>query len=110
MLVGELVADGKLALDAPAPVPEWHRPGDPRGAITLRMLLQMRSGLRHTEIGDPIERSDTNQVLFVGGTGDMAAKAIAQPLEDRKRVVAGKSVSVRVDIGGCRHIKKKKKY
>ncbi|RIA43732.1 CubicO group peptidase (beta-lactamase class C family) [Hephaestia caeni] len=81
MLVGELVADGKLALDAPAPVPEWHRPGDPRGAITLRMLLQMRSGLRHTEIGDPIERSDTNQVLFVGGTGDMAAKAIAQPLE-----------------------------
>src|SRR3546814_14118724 len=78
MLVGELVADGKLALDAPAPVPEWHRPGDPRGAITLRMLLQMRSGLRHTEIGDPIERSDTNQVLFVGGTGELAAKAMAQ--------------------------------
>src|SRR3546814_9398548 len=70
MLVGELVADGKLALDAPAPVPEWHRPGDPRGAITLRMLLQMRSGLRHTEIGDPIQRSDTHQMLFVGRTGE----------------------------------------
>ncbi|HVI99355.1 MAG TPA: serine hydrolase [Sphingomonas sp.] len=81
MLVGELVADGRLALDAPAPVPEWRRPGDPRGAITLRMLLQMRSGLEHTEVGDPIERSDTNQVLFVGGTQDMAARAIAKPLE-----------------------------
>src|SRR3546814_17759891 len=28
--------------------------------------------------------------------------------EDRKSVVSGKSVSVRVDVGGCRIIKKKK--
>jgi len=81
MLVGELVSDGKLSLDAPAPIAEWHKPGDPRGAITLRMLLQMASGLNHTEVGDPVEKSDTNQVLFVGGTNDMAARAIAQPLE-----------------------------
>src|SRR3546814_15409929 len=103
MLVGELVADGKLALDAPAPVPEWHRPGDPRGAITLRMLLQMRSGLRHTEIGDPIERSDTNQVLFVGGPGDMAGKA------ERKSGVTGTRVSERLYPRGGRIKKKKKK-
>ncbi len=81
MLVGELVADGRLALDAPAPIAEWHKPGDPRAAITLRMLLQMRSGLAHIEVGDPIEHSDTNQVLFVGGTQDMAARAIAKPLD-----------------------------
>jgi len=81
MLIGELVADGKLQLDAPAPIAEWHRPGDPRAAITLRQLLQMASGLEHTEVGKPIERSDTNQVLFVGGTQDMAARAIGQPLE-----------------------------
>ena len=81
MLVGELVADGRLALDAPAPIAEWHRAGDPRAAITLRMLLQMRSGLRHIEVGDPIEHSDTNQVLFVGGTQDMAARAIGKPLD-----------------------------
>src|SRR3546814_16150271 len=31
------------------------------------------------------------------------------PTEDRKSVVEGKSVSVRVDPGGRRHIKKKKK-
>jgi CubicO group peptidase (beta-lactamase class C family) len=83
MLVGELVADGRLKLDAPAPIAEWHTPGDPRRAITLRMLLQMRSGLEHIEVGDPIEASDTNQVLFVGGTQDMAAWAIAKPLDFR---------------------------
>lgn len=79
-LVGELVADGKLSLDAPAPIAEWRGSGDPRGAITLRHLLHMASGLRHVEVGEPIEASDTNQVLFVGGTNDMAARAIGAPL------------------------------
>lgn len=81
MLVGELVADGKLQLDAPAPVAEWQKPDDPRRAITLRQLLNMASGLEHTEEGKPVERSDTNQVLFVGGTENMAARSIAHPLE-----------------------------
>ncbi len=81
MLVGELVADGRLRLDAPAPVAQWRAPGDPRGRITLRHLLTMSSGLRHTEVGEPVEDSDTNQVLFVGGAGDMAARAVEQPLE-----------------------------
>lgn len=81
MLVGELVADGKLQLDAPAPIAEWQKAGDPRAKITLRQLLHMASGLRHTEVGAKIEQSDTNQVLFVGGTQDMAARAIAVPLE-----------------------------
>ena len=83
MLVGALVADGRLQLDAPAPIAEWHGRGDPRAAITPRMLLQMRSGLRHVEVGDPVEASDTNQTLFVGGTGAMAAAAIAHPLAYR---------------------------
>lgn len=81
MLVGALVTDGRLRLDAPAPLAEWRRPGDPRGAITLRQLLTMSSGLKHTEVGEPIEASDTNQVEFVWGTDGMAAAAIAQPLE-----------------------------
>ncbi|MFM9828932.1 MAG: serine hydrolase domain-containing protein [Sphingomonas sp.] len=80
MLVGELVADGRLALDAPAPIAEWHHPGDGRAHITLRQLLNMTSGLRHIEEGQPVERSDAYQVLFVGGTRNMAARAIAQPL------------------------------
>ncbi|OYY70365.1 serine hydrolase [Sphingomonas sp. 28-63-12] len=81
MLVGELVTDGKLQLDAPAPIAEWQKPGDPRGKITLRQLLNMASGLDHTEVGEPVEKSDTNQVLFVTGTQGMAARAIGQPLE-----------------------------
>ncbi|CUS45786.1 Beta-lactamase class C and other penicillin binding proteins [hydrothermal vent metagenome] len=83
MLVGALVTDGRLKLDAPAPIAEWHRPGDPRGAITLRHLLQMSSGLQHIEVGDPVEKSDTNQTLFVSHTGAMAAAAIDHPLETK---------------------------
>lgn len=81
VLVGALVTDGKLQLDAPAPIAEWHKPGDARGRITLRHLLTMSSGLSHTEVGEPIEASDTNQVEFVWGTNGMAAAAIAKPLE-----------------------------
>lgn len=82
-LVGELVADGKLSLDAPAPVAEWQGANDPRRAVTLRHLLHMSSGLRHVEVGDPIEASDTNQALFVSDTQAMAARAIAAPLETK---------------------------
>jgi len=81
LLIGALVHDGKLKLDAPAPVAEWHKPGDPRAAITLRQMMQMSSGLEHVEVGDPVERSDTNQTLFVRHTDAMAAAAIAHPLE-----------------------------
>jgi CubicO group peptidase (beta-lactamase class C family) len=80
MLVGALVTDGRLKLDAPAPIAEWHKPGDPRAAITLRELLQMSSGLKHVEVGDPVEDSDTNQTLFVSHTQAMAAAAIDHPL------------------------------
>jgi CubicO group peptidase (beta-lactamase class C family) len=81
LLVGELVADGRLALDAPAPIAEWQ--GDARRAITLRHLLHMSAGLRHIEVGKPVENSDTNQVLFVSGPQAMAAAAIARPLAAR---------------------------
>ena len=81
VLIGLLVADGKLALDAPAPVPLWQRPGDPRAEITLRHLLQMRSGLRHTEAGDPPYESAEVRMLFLDGRDDMAKWAEEQPLE-----------------------------
>lgn len=82
-LVGELVADGKLSLDAPAPIAEWQGATDPRRAITLRHLLHMASGLRNVEVGSPVEASDTNQTLFVSNTQAMAARAIAAPLADK---------------------------
>lgn len=86
-LIGELVAEAKLDLDAPAPVPEWRRtPGDPRAAITLRQLLAMSSGLRHIE-ADPPELADTNRALFADKSGDIVAHAVSAPLQSKPGTV-----------------------
>ncbi len=81
VMIGMLVADGKLRLDETPPIPNWQRPGDPRGDITLRQLLQMRSGLRHTEQANPIYAADTVKMLVLEGRDDIAAWAEAPPLE-----------------------------
>ena len=86
LMIGQLVSDGRLRLNESAPVPDWQRPGDPRGEITLKQLLQMRSGLRHSEAGEaaaggPGRQSDRIRMLFLDGRDDMAAYAEAQPLE-----------------------------
>ncbi len=80
VLVGLMVADGRLALDAPVPVPAWSQPGDPRGTITLRQLLTMSSGIDHVENGEPVTAGDTVRMLFQDGARDMAAYAEAKPL------------------------------
>lgn len=81
VMIGMLVSDGRLRLDETAPVPAWQRPGDPRGEITLRQLLQMRSGLRHSEAINPVYESDEVRMLFLDGRDDMARYAEDQPLE-----------------------------
>ena len=80
-MIGLLVADGRLTLDQPAPIPRWQRPGDPRRAITVRHLLQMRSGLDHTEAGLVPAESSEVRMLFLDGRDDMAQWAEEQPLE-----------------------------
>ena len=81
VMIGMLIADGRLRLDQTPPIPRWQRPGDPRGEITIRQLLQMRSGLRHCEACDPPYESSEVRMLFLDGRDDMAAFAESQPLE-----------------------------
>ena len=79
-VVGLVVGDGRLDLDAPADVPEWADPGDPRHAITLRHLLAMLDGLDFTEDYTDDRVSDTIQMLFGDGQPDMAHFAADRPL------------------------------
>jgi CubicO group peptidase (beta-lactamase class C family) len=44
-LIGILIGEKRLELDAPAPIPEWQAPGDLRGQIRVSHLLHMSSGL-----------------------------------------------------------------
>ena len=80
-VVGMLVADGVLDPAAPADVPQWtSSPTDPRRAITLGDLLEMRDGLDFAEDYDDPETSDVLQMLFGRGQADMAAFAADRPL------------------------------
>jgi CubicO group peptidase (beta-lactamase class C family) len=82
-LTGLAVADGKIDISAPADVPEWRGPGDPRGAITLDHLLRMSSGLAFREAYVPGEPSDVIEMLSGAGRADMAAFAASFPLAHR---------------------------
>lgn len=77
--VGILVGEGRLHLDAPAPVPGWA--GTPKEAITLQHLLNMQPGLAFVE--DYVDDAVSNciEMLYGSGAADMAAYAAALPLE-----------------------------
>jgi CubicO group peptidase (beta-lactamase class C family) len=75
-LVGMLVDEGRLSLDARELLPHWRSP-DPRAAVTLEDLLRMRSGLRFSEVyANPW--SDVLHMLY--NCADMAAYASHRPL------------------------------
>jgi CubicO group peptidase (beta-lactamase class C family) len=94
-LVGILVRDGRLSLDTPVPMPEWTAPGDPRGAITMRHLLHMSSGLRLNEVMTSL-RSDVIRMLFAND--DMAAfvssRDLVAPPGSRWAYASGTSVII----------------
>jgi CubicO group peptidase (beta-lactamase class C family) len=76
-LVGLLVGQGRLALEDPAPVPEWRSPDDPRHEITLDQLMRMSSGLAFEEIYGPL--ADATDMLY--GANDFGAFAAQSRLE-----------------------------
>jgi CubicO group peptidase (beta-lactamase class C family) len=77
--VGILVGDGRLDVDAPAPIDEWR--GTAKEAITLLDLLEMRSGLRFVEDYVDGDTSHCIAMLFGEGAADHAAYAAALPLD-----------------------------
>jgi CubicO group peptidase (beta-lactamase class C family) len=73
-IIGAAVQQGLIDVNAPAPIPEWQAPGDPRAAITTDQLLRMASGLHSDHAGN---RTDA---LYFGGTA-VTEQAVAWPLE-----------------------------
>lgn len=100
LLVGIMVADGRLALDDPAPVPAWHQRGDPRGAITLRELLQMRSGLDAQDKRGPLGPADALAMLVGPGSQDQLRYAQARPLVQTPGTLFTDSGGNSVILGG----------
>jgi CubicO group peptidase (beta-lactamase class C family) len=77
-MIGILVAEGRLDVFAPADVPEWSDPSDPRNAITIDTMLHMRSGLEWVEEYEGT--SDVIEMLFGDGSSDRAHFAADRPL------------------------------
>jgi CubicO group peptidase (beta-lactamase class C family) len=76
-LLGILVRQGKMTMNAPAPVPEWQQPNDPRARITPDNLLRMESGLDAAETGSGFDPS--SQMLY--DSSDMGAFAARRRLK-----------------------------
>jgi len=75
-MVGILVGEGKINIDAPAPVKEWKTPGDPRSTLTISHLMRMSSGLDfHTDVSIV---GDRQKQLF--GAIDVASSSVAPKL------------------------------
>jgi CubicO group peptidase (beta-lactamase class C family) len=79
-LIGILVGDGLIDIHAPADVPEWTAPGDPRAPISIDLLLRMSSGLSFVEDYVPGHVSDVREMLFGDGKADVAHYAASRPL------------------------------
>jgi CubicO group peptidase (beta-lactamase class C family) len=78
-LLGILVRQGRLDMNAPAPIAEWADPADPRHAITPDQLLRMNSGLDAGQSLHDVSAFDpAARMLFV--EPDMAAFAASRPL------------------------------
>jgi CubicO group peptidase (beta-lactamase class C family) len=79
-----LVKDGVYKIDDPVPVPDWHAPGDPRGAIRIVDLLHMSSGLRFIAGQDPDYTPDKgypDHTLIYTGAIDAFKHSMTRPLQ-----------------------------
>jgi CubicO group peptidase (beta-lactamase class C family) len=81
-VIGLLDGDGRLDIDAPAPVAEWQGAGDRRAGITIDDLLRMSSGLAWAE-----EYSAASPVAAMFAAEHAADVPINEPLESEPGTV-----------------------
>jgi CubicO group peptidase (beta-lactamase class C family) len=81
-VVGMLVGDGRLRTGDPAALPWWDAAdADPRGAVTVQQMLEMRDGLDFNEAYTEDDgHSDVIDMLFGAGAQDVAAYAAQREL------------------------------
>ena len=99
-VVGILVKEGRLDVAAPAPVPQWQRPGDRRAQITLDAMLHMTPGLRFVEDYVADKWSDVIAMLRRPGQDDMAAFAAGFPADHPPDTVFNYSSGTSAIISG----------
>ena len=59
-----LVREGRLQVNAPAPVPAWASPADPHHAVTIEALLRQVSGQPYGSSNSGFDRSSQMQFLY----------------------------------------------
>ena len=83
-LIGRLIQQKYLNLDDKAPIAAWQAPGDPRGEITIRDLMQMSAGLHFTAHRDPEVDTYTRYLdhfYIYTGAVDAFEYSIKRPLQ-----------------------------
>src|SRR3546814_13266665 len=73
-------------------------------------LLRLRAAMRATAIAEAFRHEGKTVLLLIDSLTRVAHAQREIGLTDRKSVVEGKSVSVRVDLGGRRLIKNTKRH
>src|SRR3546814_12365818 len=105
-----------MVIDLAIPIhPVQVEPGRGRPVASLVLVAPLTAGLSDLLAVDPQVRPGGRRVLLQHADGQLqriepgaASPITAVTLEDRKSGVEGKGVSLRVDTGGGRSIKKKK--
>lgn len=81
-LIGIAIHEGKIpSVDEPMSTyfPDWA--GTPKGAITIRNVLHMESGLKWNESYDPADLGSSDVIQMVVASPDQLAYAASRPLE-----------------------------
>ena len=96
-VIGLLVGDGKLDVNARAPVNAWADPSDPRHAITIADLLHMSSGLAWIE---DYQNSPESDIFKMIGAPNASAYVASLPLSSKPGTVMHYSTGTTAILAG----------